>query len=108
MDDNIFKLILGLIPVIGTVITYFVIPFFKSKISGEKLEQYRKWASLAVKASEMLWTESGSGADKKSYAVSFLDRLFNSKKTVISKQQLNILIEAAVQELNAAKGAPEK
>lgn len=48
----------------------------------------------------MLWKETGHGEDKKAYVVDFLTNMFNSKKVVITKEQMDILIESAVQELN--------
>lgn len=103
MDEKIFQIILSLIPVLGAIVTYFVIPFLKEKINTEKLSQYKEWATLAVKAAEMLWPESGMGSDKKQFVVDYLNKMFNEKKVVITEEQLNVLIESAVQELNKYK-----
>lgn len=103
MKNEIFQVILALIPVLGAIVTYFVVPFLKTKISNEQLIQYKEWAIMAVKAAEMLWTESGKGADKKAYVVDYLNNLFNKNKVVITEEQIGILIEAAVQELNKNK-----
>jgi LL-H family phage holin len=99
MDDRLFQLIL----VLGTIITVFIIPLLKEKIDADKLAKYKEWANLAVKCAEMLWTETGHGADKKQYVVDYLNNMFNSKKTVITEEQLNVLIESAVQSLNTEK-----
>ena len=103
MNENLFKLILALIPVLGTILTAYIIPFIKEKIGNEKLEKYKKWAKMAVESAEMLWTESGKGSDKKQFVIDYLNDLFNSKKVVITEEQLNILIESAVLELNKNK-----
>lgn len=103
MDEKIFQIILSLIPVLGAIVTYFIIPFLKEKIGAEKLAQYKEWATLAVKAAEMLWTESGMGESKKQFVVDYLNNMFNEKKVVITEEQLNVLIESAVQELNKSK-----
>ena len=99
MSENLFQILQGIIPVLGTIITCFIVPYIKANISVTKLEQYKEWASLAVKTAEMLWTETGKGSEKKQYAVDFLDGLFNAKKTVITQEQIQILIESAVREL---------
>lgn len=99
MEERLFNVILTLIPVLGAIITYFVIPYINTVISNEKLIQYKEWATLAVKCAEMIFTEKGMGASKKEYVVNFLNDLFNQKKVVITEQQLEVLIEAAVQEL---------
>ena len=103
MNEGLFKIILSLIPVLGAIVTYFIIPFLKEKIGTEKLSQYKEWATLAVKAAEMLWTESGMGSDKKQFVIDYLSKMFNEKKVIITEEQMNVLIEAAVQELNKDK-----
>lgn len=103
MDERLFNVILTIVPVLGAIFTYLVIPCLKAHINTEQLAQYEEWASLAVKCAEMLFTGKGTGSDKKAYAVEFLNGLFNKNKTVITQQQLNILIESAVHELNKSK-----
>lgn len=99
MDERLFQIILMLIPILGAIITGFIIPFIKEKIGAEKLAKYEYWASLAVKAAEMIWTESGSGKDKKKYVVDFLNEMFNKNKVMITEQQIEILVESAVKQM---------
>lgn len=105
MDERLFHIVLTILPVLGAVITYLVVPYLKANISAERLAQYKEWAALAVKCAEMVFTEKGMGSDKKAYVVDFLNKLFNRNKTVITEQQLNILVESAVHELNRNKEA---
>lgn len=104
MEERLFDLILTVIPVIGAIITCFVVPYLKASLGGVKLEQYWTWARLAVQCAEMIWTETGHGEDKKSYVAEFLNRMFNSKKTVLTEEQIQVLIEAAVRELQERGG----
>ena len=99
MNENLFNVILTVIPVIGAIITYFVIPFIKSSVNEKQLAQYKEWAKLAVKTAEMLWRETGHGEDKKAYVINFLNDMFNKNKVVITEEQINILIESAVKEM---------
>lgn len=99
MNEVLFNLVLAIVAVICTAIARFVIPYIKSLINLKNLEEYKKWANLAVRCAEMVWSETGHGADKKQYVVDFLNNLFNAKKIVITEDQLNILIESAVQQL---------
>lgn len=46
-----------------------------------------------------LFTETKQGASKKQYVVDFINKKFNSKKVVITEDQIEILLEAAVNEL---------
>ena len=99
MDKRLFEVILTLIPVLCTILTIYIIPFIKAKIGNENLATYEYWADLAVKTAEMLWTEARHGADKKQYVIDFLNDMFNSKKTIITKEQLEVLIESAVKNM---------
>ena len=99
MSNNLFQVVLAVFSVICTIITYFVVPYIKSSVDIKKLEKYKEWANLAVRCAEMIWRETGHGADKKQYVVDFLNNLFNAKKIIITEDQLNILIESAVQQL---------
>ena len=99
MDDRLFKIILAVIPVLCTILTVYIIPLIKKKIGNENLAKYEYWVNIAVKAAEMIWKETGHGADKKAYAVEFIDKMFNSKKTVITTEQINALIESAVKNM---------
>lgn len=99
MDNRLFEIILALIPVLGAIITYFIIPYIKTNMDSAKLAQYKEWATLAVKSAEMLWRETGHGEDKKTYVVNFLTEMFNSRKITITEEQMNVLIESAVKEM---------
>ena len=99
MNDTLFKIILALIPVLGAIITGFVIPFIKEKIGNEKLTKYAYWASMAVQCAEMIFAENGMGKSKKEYVIDFLNKMFNKKKVVITPEQIEVLVEAAVKEM---------
>jgi LL-H family phage holin len=99
MKKDILYLIQIVIPVACSLITGFVIPWLRSKIENEKLEYMEKWAIYAVKSAELTFPDKKQGAKKKEFVVKFLNSMFNSKKIVISTEQINILVEYAVKEL---------
>ncbi len=103
MDEKIFQIILASIPVFGAIITGFIIPFIKEKIGAEKLAKYEYWTSMAVKCAEMVFKEQGMGEAKKEYVVNFLNEMFNKNKVVITSEQIEILVEAAVKELKLSE-----
>jgi len=88
-------LIEGIFTILVAVMTMFVIPWIKSKISAEQLSEVMKWVKIAVQAAEMIYKESGMGEAKKAYVMSFLDNL----GIMYNKEQINNLIESAVLEL---------
>lgn len=99
MSDNLFKLIIAIIPVIGAVITGFLIPYLRSKIGNEKLTQYMSWAKSCVQFAEMIYSED-KWREKKAYCVEFLS---NEIKGALTPEQIDVLIESAVIELKLAE-----
>ena len=90
------EIILGIIGIIGAILTGIIIPYVKEKIGNEKLAKYEEWAKLAVHCAEMVFVDKGMGESKKEYVVNFLNEMFNKNKVVISSEEIEVLIEAAV------------
>lgn len=99
MNETIFKIIIMFIPILGTILTSFVIPYIKEKIGNEKLTKYKEWAMNAVQCAEMIFTEKGMGEEKKAYVVNFLNEMFNKNKIVITTEQIEVLIESCVKQM---------
>ncbi len=85
----------GIITVLVALITMFVVPYIKSKVSAEDLTEIVKWVKIAVQAAEMIFKESGMGAKKKEYVKDFLE----SHGIKYDADQIDALIESAVLEL---------
>lgn len=100
MDKNIFSVILALIPFIAAIITGFLVPLIKSKISSTQFELIIKWVGKAVDAAEVLFNIPD---EKREYVINFIDKMFNSKKEVITEEQIRVLLEAACKEMKASK-----
>lgn len=96
---DITEVVKGLIVFMTALVTYFLIPWLKQKVEVEKLEKVTKWVKAAVKAAEMIYNESGMGAKKKAYVLEFLAE----KGYTMDVDSIDVLIEAAVQELNTGK-----
>lgn len=92
MNIDITPIVEAIVALIAALITAFVIPWLKSKLTAEKLEKIKLWVQIAVEAAEQLYTGSGRGAEKKAYVVDFL----NSKGYTLDPDSLDKLIEAAV------------
>lgn len=100
MDDRLFQIILLLVPVLGAIITGYIIPLIKSNISANQLDEIIRWIGKAVAAAEVLFNVPKSGEEKREYVINFIDKMFNAKKEVITKDQIRILLEAAVKQMN--------
>jgi len=100
MNEQLFNIVLLLIPVIGAVITGFIVPYLKTKVSATQMEEITRWVAEAVEAAEVLFDEPKSGAEKREYVIGFIDRMFNSKKKVITEDQIRVLLEASWRQMN--------
>lgn len=88
-----------IIALIGAAITYVVVPYVKSKTTSEQYKMIEFWVRVAVQAAEQLFNQPGMGEKKKQYVLNFL----SDKGIKMTMEQLDALIEAAVQELNKGK-----
>lgn len=84
-----------IIPLLGILITYVLIPLIKEKTTKEKRENVYFWVKVAVNAAEMIYNEKAQGQSKKLFVLDFL----TDKGINIDMDELDTLIEAAVKEL---------
>lgn len=93
---DLTPILTALIALIGAIITYYVIPVLKGKISTQTWEEIIKWVKIAVAAAEQMKNAGLLNYEKKNYVIEFL----KSKGYQINEDELNAAIEAAVYELN--------
>ncbi|MGN0448002.1 MAG: phage holin, LLH family [Acutalibacteraceae bacterium] len=86
-----------ILTLLSAIITAFIIPYLKKRLSAEKLEQLSYWTKIAVEAAEQLYG-SKTGKQKKEYVVSFL----LSKGFVLDIDEVNAVIESEVRKLGAS------
>ena len=96
---NIDIVVKVLIPLLGAILTYLIVPLILQKTTKQQRENIYFWVTVAVQAAEQIYKEKGQGKLKKEYVVDFLV----SKGINITIQELDVLIEAAVKELNMAQ-----
>ena len=80
------------------VVSTFLIPWLKEKYGAQKLAKIQTWVTAAVKAAEMIFDGTGLGEKKKAYVEKFL----HDHGVTIDAQALDVMIEAAVLELQGA------
>ena len=85
----------GVLTILFALVTMYVIPWIKTKVSAEELTEIIKWVKIAVQAAEMIYKESGMGEEKKAYVKTFLE----DKGIKYDKRQIDSMIESAVLEL---------
>lgn len=84
----------GIIAIVSTAITAFLIPWIKAKYGNETLEKVKSWVHIAVYAAEKFYG-SGNGEKKLAYAKDFL-RQHNIK---VDTETLLMMIDAEIKKL---------
>ena len=100
MSDLFFSILLALIPVCGALLGRFLIPLFRARLSAAQLTQISQWVTKTVQAAEVFFDLPKSGTEKRAYVIRTIEELFNSKKEIITREQIEILLEATWRELN--------
>ena len=94
MDFDFTDIMECIIALLSAVITTFLIPYLKQRLSEEKQKKLLFWVQTAVKAAEQIYG-SKTGQQKKEYVVAFL----LSKGVVFDVDEVTALIESEVYKL---------
>lgn len=92
---DLTDVIIAVIGLVGTMVTTFLVPYLKQKLTNEQYSEMQLWVNIAVKAAEMLYTGSGCGAAKKEYVIEFLKQ----KGYTMDTESIENMIESAVLEM---------
>ena len=104
MNDVTFNILKIVVSVSAALISAFVIPLLKVKIAEIKDRRLLEMVEIAVKAAEQTIKGSGTGHLKKDEVITFVTKWLLSQGIVITEEQLDQLIEAAVFSMNKKEG----
>lgn len=96
---DLTQIIVAVLTLVFSLVSVFLIPYLKTKVSAEQFANIQMWVNIAVQAAEMLYVGTGRGEEKKKYVVEFL----NSKGFSLNTEEIENLIEAAVLELKQSQ-----
>ena len=88
-----------IIPILGALVTYLLVPLIKEMTTKEERNNIMELVKIAVLAAEQLEDSGILEIPKKLHVLDFLQ----NKNVKIDIQELDMLIEAAVKELNIAQ-----
>ncbi len=97
---DITPVVNAVIALAAALVTAFVIPWVKSKTTAAQREEINYWVKIAVTAAEQIYLGAGKGKEKKKYVLDFLAE----KNLKIDEESVDLMIESAVKEMNAAFG----
>lgn len=101
--DIILELLKLTIMIVSLLLTTYVIPWVKSKTQNETMHSLIDLATQAVLAAEQVHS-SQSGAERKLIVTKFIKEILIQKNISISDEEIDMLIEAAVKQMNLNYG----
>lgn len=107
MDKLVFNIVLALVVAVAGIVAKSLIPYLKAK-KEEVLSKLRETkfyfaadiVDAVVRAVEQTVSEEIHGEEKKNIAIKYIQELLSQNGITISAEQLDTLIEAAVQAMN--------
>ena len=81
------------------VITRYVVPWIKAKTQSDTMSVLIDWVMQAVLAAEQCH-QAQSGAERKAIVTRFIKELLAQKNLALSDEEIDVMIEAAVKEMN--------
>lgn len=112
-DTNItLEIMKILISLVSLIITYYAVPYLKSKANNEKFKQVQDWANIIVYAlqqkneTEMLNNpEEKNNINKEKFAEAsnLIEKMCNENGIALNKYEINVLIESAVKSMKLAE-----
>lgn len=100
---DVTYIIVGLIILIGGLLSAFGIPFLRQKLNAEQLATLTQVANIAVYAAEQLFGAK-MGKDKKAFALDYAKKLLAKFKLTFDEEVVDAAIEAQVKELKLIDG----
>lgn len=96
---DITQILLGIIILLGGLVSVFVIPYIKTHVSVEQLTILSGIAQTVVYAAEKIFGAK-MGKDKLAYALDLAKKLLASKKLSFDEDVIRAAIESQVQQLS--------
>ena len=103
MNELIFQILTTLVYVLFAAIARYAIPWLMSKVKSTKYELLSVIVEDAVRAFEQTITGEGEGARRKDLVTEYVMKACEKYNIPIDAEQLNVLIEKAVQGMNSEK-----
>lgn len=100
-NEMFMKIVELLFMVVAALITAYVIPFLKSKISKDQMETLLYYVNIAVKAASQIYTKE-QWAEKKDYCMKYIKGVVDDKFSItLTDEEISTLIEGVLNGLKA-------
>lgn len=100
MTGEVFtQIMVGVIMILGAIITAFVVPWIRAQMSTEELIQLETYVAFAVRCANQIFT-SDQWKMKKTYVMEYVRRITDEKLHIsLTEDQIETIIEAVVNEV---------
>lgn len=97
MNGEIFtQIVLAIITIVGAVVSAYVIPFIKSKITDADMQRLLEFVKIAVRCANQIFTPE-QWAEKKNYVVRLAKEFIaQNLKIELTDEQVDAIIEGLV------------
>ena len=96
---NITPIIEAVIALVGIVITSFLIPYLKSKMTANQFSYLEGIVKTAVYAAEVLFDGDGLGVEKREYVINYAEKICERHKITFDATAVRQMIEKSWLEL---------
>lgn len=103
MNDILFGVLEVVIVALVAAAARYLVPYLREKLAQSRYAWLVDVIAAAVRGTEQL-VGSGHGPDKKKAVIAYIAEWLTDHKCKITEEQIDQLIEAAVQAMNAEKG----
>ena len=97
MSEGLMKIILALISIAGTVVSYFLIPYLKSITTKQQRNDLIFWLGIGMTSAEYMFDIPKSGEEKKKFVMNLI-----KTKVKISDEDLSMMIDTIIERYNEA------
>lgn len=96
-NEQLFvQVVSAVITIVFSLISAYVIPWLKAKISKDQIETLNYYLELAVKCANQIYTEE-QWQEKKQYVTNYIVDVINNKLSLtLTEQDIDTLIEGMV------------
>ena len=99
-------IIKGIFALLGVIVTYFLIPFLREKVEGQKMDQFLAYVEWAVRWAEQVYTDEQNERKKREVVLLVTDYL-GKIHLDLNEEEVDAIIEGIVnlvkKSLNEAK-----
>ena len=108
MNGELFtQIILGILTIVGALVSAYVIPFIKTKITDADMQRLIEFAKIAVRCANQIFTPE-QWEQKKEYVLGLVKEFIETNlKITLTDEQINAIIEGLVNIVKSEDKKPE-